>query len=200
MILILRIKNLPWSTFRVLILLSLFLTACTTQTHEVREYADPNLIAKPHTLLPGEQILLSVFGQSDLTATYRIDDSGYINMPLLGTVATTNKTVKEMADYTAYLLSLKYIRNPSVSVEVVSYSPIYIIGAIKSAGQFTFTPGMTAEAAIASAGGYLKGADKTQVKITRRHNGKVFEANVALQTPLAAGDIVRIYGNAEAEQ
>lgn len=167
---------------------------------EMREYTDPLLSTKPHTILAGEQIQLTVFGQTDLSSTYRVDDRGQISMPLLGVVAAIGKTPTQFAEYVAFLLSQKYIRNPSVSVEVVIYTPIYITGAVRNAGQFVYTPGITAAAAIAGAGGFLQGATKDLVRITRRDNGKIFEANVALQTPLAAGDIIQVFGNVDPNQ
>lgn len=176
-------------------LLSLFLASCATQTHNVRQYVDPNIASKPHTLLAGEQIQITVFGQAELSASYRIDDKGHINMPLLGSISALNKTPAQFADYIAFLLAQNFIRNPSVSVEVITYTPIFVIGAVKNSGQYAFLPGTTAEAAIASAGGFLTGAMTTMVKITRRNSGRIFEANVMLETPLAAGDIIRVYGN-----
>lgn len=174
--------------------MALLLTSCTSVTGGMREYDDPILTARPHTILAGEQIKITVFGQTDLSNTYRVNDRGQISMPLLGVVDAFGKTPTQLSEYIAYLLAQQYLRNPSVSAEITTYTPIYIVGAVRNAGQFTFTPGVTAAAAIASAGGFLKGANLTLVRITRRDNGKVFEANVALQTPLAAGDIVQVFG------
>lgn len=161
----------------------------------MRQYPDPVFASKPHVILAGEQIKITVFGQTDLSNTYRVDDRGQISMPLLGMVSVFGKTPAQLSQYLTYLLSQKYLRNPSVSVEITTYTPIYIRGAVKSAGQFTFTPGMSAGAAIAGAGGFLNSANKVMVRITRRYNGRVFESNVALQTPLAAGDIIQVFGD-----
>uniref|UniRef100_A0A2A4Z8D9 Uncharacterized protein n=1 Tax=OCS116 cluster bacterium TaxID=2030921 RepID=A0A2A4Z8D9_9PROT len=184
------------SILKAIVFLALLLTSCTSVTGEMREYEDPILTAKPHTILAGEQIKITVFGQTDLSNIYRVNDRGQISMPLLGVVAAFGKTPTQLSEYIAYLLAQQYLRNPSVSAEITTYTPIYIVGSVKTAGQFTFTPGVTAAAAIAGAGGFLKGANRTTVRITRRDNGKVFEANVALQTPLAAGDIVQVFGPA----
>lgn len=167
---------------------------------DMREYADPILTSKPHVILAGEQIKVTVFGQTDLSNTYRVDDRGQISIPLLGMVDVYGKSPAQLSQYITFLLSQEFLRNPSVAVEMVSYTPIYLTGAIRNAGQFTYTPGITVAAAIASAGGFSKGANKTLVRITRRDNGKVFEANVALQTPLAAGDIVQIFGSINSDQ
>ncbi|MBL1420141.1 MAG: polysaccharide biosynthesis/export family protein [Alphaproteobacteria bacterium] len=182
------------SISKIIVFLALLLASCTSIPSGMREYNDPILTAKPHTILAGEQIKITVFGQTDLSNTYRVNDRGQISMPLLGVVATFGKTPTQLSEYIAYLLSQQYLRNPSVSAEITTYTPIYIVGAVKSAGQFAFTPGVTAAAAIAGAGGFLRGANLTKVRLTRRDNGKVFEANVALQTPLAAGDIVQVFG------
>lgn len=180
--------------------LALLLASCTTVPTETREYNDPVLISKPHTILANEQIKITVFGQIDLSNTYTVDDRGQISMPLLGVIPAYGKTPAQMSQFIAFLLSQKYIRNPSVNVEMVRYSPIYISGAINNAGQFTYAPGMTVAAAIASAGGFSSGANRNLVRITRRENGKIKEASVALPTPLAAGDIIQVFGSITSTQ
>ncbi|NRA87119.1 MAG: polysaccharide biosynthesis/export family protein [Rhizobiales bacterium] len=186
---------MPKFLYKIVILMSLFLVSCTAQQHISREYENPSLFTKPHRILTGEQIQVTVYGQANLSKNYRVDDRGNISFPLLGIISSHDKTPNQLADNIAYLLSQKYIKNPNVTVEMVTYTPIFITGAVKNVGQFTFVPGITAEAAIAGAGGFLQSANKTVVKITRRNGNVIQEHNVALQTPLAAGDIVRVYGN-----
>ncbi len=195
MILLLEDKLLFKLSSILMITLALVLSSCASVQHGAREYSDPTIASQPHTILPGEQIAILVFGQAELSKTYNVDDKGNISMPLVGSISTLGLTPPKLANRITNLLAQKYLRNPSVSVEMVTYVPIYVTGAIKNAGQFAYTPGITAESAIVAAGGYMRGAIKTTVKITRRNNGRIFEANVALQTPLAAGDIIRIYGS-----
>lgn len=175
--------------------LGLLLASCSTIPTDNRQYSDPILASKPHTILAGEQIKVTVFGQADLSGDYRVDDRGQISMPLVGMVAAYGKTPAQLSEYIAFILGEKFLRNPSVAVEMIIYTPIYITGAVQAPGQFVYTPGINVAAAIAGAGGFLKTAVKTQVRITRRDNGRVFEANVALQTPLSAGDIIQVFGD-----
>lgn len=193
--LIKKVEILSRYMFKIVMLLGLLLASCTTVPTDTLQYADPVLLTKPHTILAGEQIKVTVFGQLELSGDYRVDDRGQISMPLIGIVAAYGKTPSQMSEYIAFLLGQKFLRNPSVSVEMIVYTPIYITGAIRSPGQFVYSPGVTAGASIASAGGFLKSANKVKVRITRRENGRVSEATVALQTPLAAGDIVQVFGD-----
>ena len=57
------------------------------------------------------------------------------------------------ADITARLRN-GFIREPSVAVEVESYRPFFILGEVQAPGQYPYVPNMTAESAVAIAGGY----------------------------------------------
>ena len=54
------------------------------------------------------------------------------------------------------------MRNPDVAVEIETYRPFFIQGAVKSAGQFAYVYGMTVRAAISTAGGYSETADRSR--------------------------------------
>ena len=85
-----------------------------------------------------------------------------------------------------------YIRDPDVSVEVERYRPVFIMGEVGAAGQYSYVPGMTAQKAIAAAGGFSPRAYQGNVDVTRTINGKVMTGRVMITDPLLPGDTIYV--------
>lgn len=147
-------------------------------------------INQPYMLGAGDKVRVTVFGQSDLTNTYSIDQSGYIAFPLVGAVPARGRTVQELEANIAERLRKDYLRNPDVSVEVDQYRSVFVMGEVGAAGQYAYTPGMTVQNAIATAGGFTARANQGNVDITRQINGKVMTGRVVISDPLLPGDTV----------
>ena len=59
------------------------------------------------------------------------------------------------------------MREPHVTVEVETYRPFFILGEVNNPGQYPYVANMTAEAAVAIAGGFSPRAEKSKVELTR---------------------------------
>ncbi|WP_428977555.1 polysaccharide biosynthesis/export family protein [Oricola cellulosilytica] len=147
-------------------------------------------INQPYVLDAGDRIRVTVFDQEDLTNTYAVDQSGYISFPLVGAVPARGRTVQQIEQEIAGELREGYLRNPDVSVQVDQYRTVFIMGEVGSAGQYTYTPGMTVQNAVAAAGGFSARANQRNVDITRQINGKVMTGRVLISDPILPGDTV----------
>ena len=147
-------------------------------------------INQPYMLGAGDRVRVTVFGQTDLTNTYAVDQSGYIAFPLVGAVPARGQTVQQLEGQIATQLRNGYLRNPDVSVEVAQYRSVFIMGEVGTSGQYAYTPGMTVQNAIAAAGGFSARANQANVDITRQINGKVLTGRVLISDPLLPGDTV----------
>ena len=58
-----------------------------------------------------------------------------------------------------------YVREPHVSVEVEAYRPFFILGEVTNPGQYPYVANMTAETAVAIAGGFAPRAHQEQGRI-----------------------------------
>ncbi|MGO4833888.1 polysaccharide biosynthesis/export family protein, partial [Rhizobiaceae sp. 2RAB30] len=128
-------------------------------------------IDKPYLLGAGDRVRVTVFEQADLTNTYSVDQSGYISFPLVGAVAARGHSAKQIEGQIAAKLRQGYLRDPDVSVEIDRYRPIFVMGEVGAAGQYSYVPGMTVYSAIAIAGGFSPRANQGNVDITRAING-----------------------------
>lgn len=147
----------------------------------------------PYTLDTGDKLRIIVFGQADLSNIYAIDGTGRVAMPLIGEVDSRGKTSKELESRIAARLRDGFLRDPKVTVEVDTYRPFFILGEVNTSGQFPYVYGMTAQTAIAIAGGFSPRADQKTIEITRNINGELIRAEVPLHHPIRPGDTLRVH-------
>lgn len=162
------------------------LSACTA--YRPAPAAFHEAINHPYMLDAGDKVRVTVFGQEDLTNTYAVHQSGYIAFPLVGSVPARGRTVQQLESALASGLRNGFLRDPDVSVEVDQYRSIYVMGEVGAAGQYTYTPGMTVQNAIAAAGGFSERANQANADITRQINGEVMTGRVLISEPLLPGD------------
>jgi polysaccharide export outer membrane protein len=152
------------------------------------------IAANDYHLGPGDRVRIITFGGEELTGEFRVNDSGDIALPLVGTVHAAGLTPHELEAATAERLrSSRLFRDPSVSAEVVSYRPIFVLGEVTKPGQFPYQPGMTVLSAVAIAGGFTYRAVDDTFSVVRTAAGKATEGRAARQTQLQPGDVVTVY-------
>jgi protein involved in polysaccharide export with SLBB domain len=140
----------------------------------------------------GDRVHIIVFGQNDLTGDYQVDGSGMLQFPLIGQVHAGGMTAAELQQAIMSKLSPDYIRNPSVSVEVMNYRPFFIVGEVNKAGSYPYVSGMTVLNAVALAGGFTYRAKDSDFKISRMENGQRVTLDANNDTPVLPGDIITI--------
>jgi len=152
--------------------------------------ASPYVASPSYTLDSGDRLRITVFGQEGLTNTYTVDAGGNVNMPLIGSMPARGVTTQQLAGLITQRLKHGYVRDPSVSVEVEVYRPFFILGEVTTPGQYPYVANMTAEAAVAIAGGFSPRASRRTVELTRATGGQQFRGEVPLNYPLKPGDTV----------
>lgn len=140
----------------------------------------------------GDRLRVVVFGQDNLSRTYSVDGSGFISMPLIGGVKARGATSFELEDKIAAQLRSKYVKDPKVTVEVVTHRPFFILGEVRRPGQFAYVNGMTVQTAVAIAGGYTERAREKKFKLTRKSNGRTATLLVSSDYRLEPGDTIYV--------
>lgn len=145
----------------------------------------------------GDQIRIITYGQDQLTGDFAVSDAGTIAVPLIGTLHVTGLTASELDDEMTQALERKnLLRNPSVSVEITQYRPIFVLGEVSHPGQFPYQPGSTMLSAVASAGGFTYRAVTGYASVVRTEGGQTghaTEGRVNRDSFLQPGDVVTIY-------
>lgn len=122
----------------------------------------------------GDQLLITVFGQPDLTADVTIGESGVITLPLVGTVEVKGRTATEIAAIFAKKLEQgQYIKNPRVSIKVMQQlsRTFSVLGEVLRPGRYPLTGQISILEALSLAGGVSQKAEKS-LRILRREPGK----------------------------
>ncbi|WAJ26259.1 polysaccharide biosynthesis/export family protein [Antarcticirhabdus aurantiaca] len=146
----------------------------------------------PYRLDSGDRVRITVFEQESLTNSYAVDKAGYVSVPLIGSVPARGRTTKQLESDIAQRLRDGFLRDPDVAAEVDTYRPFFIMGEVNTGGQYTYVPGMTAQNAVAIAGGYSPRAEQESVDITRRVGGRVLTGRVLASDPILPGDTIYV--------
>jgi polysaccharide export outer membrane protein len=156
--------------------------------------AEPVFVAEPaeppYTLDAGDKLRVVVFGQEGLSNAYAVDAAGFITMPLIGAVKARDLTTAALSGAIAAKLRNGYIREPHVAVEIEAYRPFFILGEVTAPGQYPYVANMTAETAVAIAGGFTPRADKRRVTLTRSVDGLPYRGKTPLSFPVRPGDTI----------
>ena len=156
----------------------------------------PDVDANIYTLGPGDQIRIITFGEQQLTGEFRVDAAGEIALPLVGGVRAGGLTPKQLEGSVAQALTRsKLYRNPSVSVEVIAYRPIFILGEVARPGQYPYQPAMTVVTAAAVAGGFTYRAVTNRFSIVRTSSKQpeTTEGGAIRETLVQPGDVITVF-------
>lgn len=130
----------------------------------------------PDTTLGPEDVFdVRVFGEKDLSNTYRISSDGSIDFPLIGTVNVNGKTPTEVADMIELqLIEGQFLKRPQVSILVTEYNSkkVSVFGQVKQPGTFPYKDGMSVVEAISKAGGFTSMAKANNTVVVRIVNGE----------------------------
>src|SRR5262249_28356924 len=147
-------------------------------------------VETPYTLDSGDKLRVVVFGQDGLSASYAVDTSGKITMPLIGAVPARGLTTAALSQAVVAKLRQGFVREPHVAVEVETYRPFFILGEVTLPGQFPYVPDMTVETAVAIGGGFTPRALRYWVEIHRTIDGQVARTTVPLTYRIRPGDTI----------
>ena len=138
----------------------------------------------------GDKLRIVVYGQEGLTNSYSVGASGAITMPLIGSVQARGLTPAQLASRVGDRLRNGYIREPYVAAEIEAYRPFFILGEVAAPGQYPYVPNMTAESAVAIAGGFSPRAKRDSVTLTHTSSAGTMRAVVPPATPINPGDTI----------
>lgn len=154
----------------------------------------PTETAGPYRLDSGDQVRVIVFGQPDLSGDFRVNDSGNIAIPLIGAIQARSRSTQELEQaITSTILANGLLVNPSVSVEVQTYRPFFILGEVRNPGQYPYVNGMTVSTAIAIGGGFTFRAEPDYVSITRQVDDRTIEGRAERNTLVRPGDVIYVF-------
>ena len=147
----------------------------------------------PYLLNTGDRLRIFVYGQPNLSRSYSVDHAGQITVPLIGEVNARGLTTSALERKIKAQLGAQYVRDPQVTVDMIQNRPFFILGEVRTAGQYPYVSGMTVETAVAIAGGYSERASTARFRISRRINGLVEQIEAPADYVVQPGDTVTVF-------
>ena len=161
------------------------------QMGEVVEDRSPR--PRAYSLDTGDRLRVFVYGQPNLSRLYIVDQAGNISIPLIGNVRARGLTTPQLEGSIRTRLSQGLVRDQQVTVDVQQNRPFFILGEVRTPGQFPYVTGMTVEMAVAIAGGYGERANEKKARLTRRNGGYTDVIDIPPDAELEPGDTLYIY-------
>ncbi len=132
--------------------------------------SNPGIATADELVAEGDQLVISVFGQPDLSADLTVGESGLITLPLVGTLEVKGKSAAQIAlSFTQKLEQGQYLRNPKVAVKLIQAQSrsFSVMGEVQRPGRYPLTSALSVLDGLSLAGGMTARADK-QVRLLRR--------------------------------
>ncbi len=141
-----------------------------------------------------DRVRIIVFGQPTLTGEFTLDGNGVLAFPLIGNVNAQGHDAPDSCSRPSrHGLIPTILRNPSVSAEVITRRPFYVIGEVQKPGNYPYVTDMTALQAVAMAGGYTYRARQNNLYLKRLDaSGRMVRVAATPETKIQPGDTVEI--------
>lgn len=152
----------------------------------------PASATQEYRLGAGDKVRIITFNEASLTGEFDVSSSGTIALPLVGEVRAAGLTVGQFQDAVVGVLKNGYLKDPRVSVEVLTYRPFYIMGEVNKPGEYPYVHGMTVLKAVATANGFTYRADTRRVFLKRTDQANEVEQPLGPNTMVSPGDTIRI--------
>jgi polysaccharide biosynthesis/export protein len=145
-----------------------------------------------YVLGPNDRVRLKVYGESDITGEYEVDNNGFVSIPLAGHIRAGGLTTRQLERAIASALSKGIVRDPRVNVEIASYRNFYILGEVKKGGEYPYRLGLTVMDAVATAGGFTYRANENKAYLRRSGSSTEQVYSLDAAVPIYPGDNIRI--------
>lgn len=149
--------------------------------------------AADYRLGAGDKIRVVVLADPEFSGDYEVDASGNISARMIGRLSALGMTTAELeAALVQRYRSGGYLRDPKLSVELISMRPFFVMGEIARPGSYPYVAGLTVAQAVAIAGGYTRRASTSRMKIKRFGSPANTDEAVTEDTTVNPGDIIRV--------
>ncbi|MEN7538015.1 polysaccharide biosynthesis/export family protein [Aurantiacibacter flavus] len=145
-------------------------------------------------LAPGDKIRIAVQDLDTMDGEYIVDETGSVSLPLVNQVQISGLSYVEVQNaIAARLVENDVLKEPNVTVQPIDLRPIYIMGEVRSPGEYSFRQGLTVFAAVSMAGGYTYRAKTGEVAVTRSVGDRQTTGIATEDSPILPGDRIRVY-------
>jgi len=200
-----RVHTIP--SVALALALALFgLAAC--RTPEVPQSLPPyvptsaDLVLREFRLGPHDLIRVGVHGRPELSTPHserydgsRLDPSGEVSLPLVGSVALGGLTLDEAREAVTKAYS-KYVKEPRIDLAVLEFAArrFYLYGQVNKPGTYTLDRPLNVYQALSFGEGFANGAARDEVVLVRERAEDV-EVHVIDGDQVSAAGLMQVHPN-----
>ncbi|MCA2017117.1 polysaccharide export protein [Vibrio tritonius] len=177
---------------------SMFIVACTSSlpdlpTATVHPSLTKNISDYSYLIGPGDSLNVFVWGNSEVSGTYKVRPDGMITTSLVEDIHASGKTPTQLAREIEAKLA-NYVRQPIVSVIVDGFvgpfsEQVRVIGEASEPKAISYTKNMTLLDAMIQVGGLTEYANGNNASLIRVVNGKQVQYGLNIDELLEDGNI-----------
>ena len=138
----------------------------------------------------GDEVRVIVFGEEELSGEFKISGNGWISMPLIGGIAAAGRSADQLEASIVRALLDGHMKDPRVSIEVLTFESIFVLGEVNNPGSYPYSAGLTMLKVIALAGGYTTRAKKNALFLSRDPEQE--ERKITANERVLPGDTIRV--------
>jgi len=163
----------------------LLLAACAPMPSLTQSTAGETLLAS------GDKVRVQVYEHPEFSGDFVIAADGSISVPTAGAVSLAGKSLRQAEAEVGQKLKQE-LNRPQVSINMLEYRPIYVLGQVTQPGQYPFMSGMKVLNAIALARGYTYRADPSRITVIRGDDANARPLKATEADTLQPGDTVKV--------
>lgn len=124
-----------------------------------------------YTISIGDELELDILDDSDPPQRFTVGGDGQVQLPFIGGVRVEAVTLGAARD----LIRDTYVAReifvtPTIELSIASFRPVFVLGDVRSPGNYDFQPFLTAEQAAGLAGGAAVSANNEEQRVLERRN------------------------------
>ncbi len=140
----------------------------------------------------GDRLKVQTYGEQRLSGEYAVGSDGTIGFPLIGSFPASGRTLPELKNELTARLGSEFLKNPQVSVEIINFRPVYILGEVAKPGEFNYNERMSVFALVAKAGGFTYRANQKYAYVRHENDSEEQAVRLSSATAVQPGDTIRI--------
>lgn len=154
-------------------------------------HAAPADVPEDYQLGVSDKVRIIVFNEPTLSGEFYVNANGALSLPLIGDVNARGSNPGQVAAVIQRKLADGYVKEPRVSIDVLTFRPFYILGEVTKPGEYPYSAGLTVLNAVATAQGFTYRANKKKVFI--KHAGKEGSIeSLSADLEVRPGDTIRV--------
>ena len=177
------------------------LAGCAPKGSDLPALSQTSTMNSSYVLGAGDRLQITLYGapqlerqglSADGSGPTEVSEAGTVDAPMIGAVPAAGLTIDQLKKEITAKIADGYVRDPKVSVNILTYRPFYIVGEVNRPGSYPCTAKSRVLSAVATAGGFTYRANEEFVVVERRDGDKIITGRLDPDAAIMPDDVIRV--------